>query len=122
MIQLKRFSFSGGFWNRSDTPVIFPINNLDLTRFVPRREATGGENLDDPRCQVGPFKYDLYGLTNHSGTLSSGHCKSPTPGGELTIDTAFIRSSGRWMFAEDSRISPASERDVISHPAASYIL
>lgn len=75
LIQLKRFSFAGGFWNRSDTPVIFPTNNLDLTRFVPRREPTGTENLDDPQTQIGPFKYDLYGVTNHSGTLSSGHCE-----------------------------------------------
>ncbi|BEI95738.1 hypothetical protein CcaverHIS631_0106870 [Cutaneotrichosporon cavernicola] len=110
LIQLKRFSFAGGFWNRSDTPVIFPTNNLDLTRFVPRREPTGSENLDDPRTQIGPFKYDLYGVTNHLGTLSSGHY------------TAFVRDAGRWKLAEDSRISNASERDVVSHPAASYIL
>jgi hypothetical protein len=77
LIQLKRFSYAGGFWNRSDTPVIFPTTNLDLTRFVPRREPTASDNLDDPRTQIGPFKYDLYGVTNHSGTLSSGHCKSP---------------------------------------------
>lgn len=78
LIQLKRFSYSGGFWNRSDTPVVFPINNLDLTRLMPRREPTGAENLDDPRTQIGPFKYDLYGVTNHSGTLSSGHCECST--------------------------------------------
>ncbi|CAK9786673.1 hypothetical protein CC85DRAFT_288603 [Cutaneotrichosporon oleaginosum] len=110
LIQLKRFSFAGRHWNRSDTPVIFPTTNLDLTRFVPRREPTGAENLDDPRTQIGPFKYELYGVTNHSGTLSSGHY------------TAFVRDAGGWTFAEDSQISKASETDVISHPAASYIL
>ncbi|GMK54579.1 hypothetical protein CspeluHIS016_0111650 [Cutaneotrichosporon spelunceum] len=110
LIQLKRFSYGGSSWNRSDTPVIFPTNNLDLTRFVPRREPTGSENLDDPRTQIGPFKYNLYGVTNHSGTLSSGHY------------TAFVRDARGWKFAEDSLISDASERDVVSRPAASYIL
>lgn len=32
-------------------------------------------NLDDPRTQVPPYRYDLYAVTNHFGTLSSGHCK-----------------------------------------------
>lgn len=77
MIQLKRFlPVNGGqFWDKSDTPVIFPLKNLDLTRYVPVRQPTGNEDLDDPRTQIGPFKYDLYGVSNHMGTLSSGHCE-----------------------------------------------
>lgn len=77
MIQLKRFlPVNGGqFWDKSDTPVIFPLTNLDLTRYVPRRQPTGHEDMDDPRTQIGPFKYDLYGVSNHMGTLSSGHCE-----------------------------------------------
>lgn len=55
--------------------MIFPIKDLDLTRYVPYRPPTGKEDLDDPRTQVGPFKYDLYGVSNHMGTLSSGHCE-----------------------------------------------
>lgn len=36
----------------------------------------GPDGTFDPRTQVGPFKYDLYGVSNHMGTLSSGHCES----------------------------------------------
>lgn len=36
----------------------------------------GPDGTFDPRAQVGPFKYDLYGVSNHMGTLSSGHCES----------------------------------------------
>lgn len=77
LIQLKRFiPVNGGrFWNKSETPVIFPLTNLDLSRYVPVRQPTGTEDLDDPRTQIGPFKYDLYGVSNHMGTLSSGHCE-----------------------------------------------
>ncbi|WOO79490.1 Ubiquitin carboxyl-terminal hydrolase 4 [Vanrija pseudolonga] len=110
LIQLKRFiPVNGGrFWNKSETPVIFPLTNLDLSRYVPVRQPTGTEDLDDPRTQIGPFKYDLYGVSNHMGTLSSGHY------------TAFVRSSDQWMFCEDSRVQPAREVDVVSRPA--YIL
>ena len=76
LIQLKRFYTSDGiFWSKSETPVIFPVQELDLTRYVPVRHATGKEDLDDPRNQLGPFKYALYGVSNHMGTLSSGHCE-----------------------------------------------
>jgi hypothetical protein len=29
---------------------------------------------EDPRRQQPPYKYDLFGVTNHYGTLRSGHC------------------------------------------------
>lgn len=77
LVQLKRFiPVNGGrFWNKSETAVNFPLEGLDLTQYVPPRQPTGHENMDDPRTQVGPFKYDLYGVSNHMGTLSSGHCE-----------------------------------------------
>lgn len=36
--------------------------------------VNGVMSRDDPRIQVGPYKYELYGVTNHYGNLSSGHC------------------------------------------------
>ncbi len=86
LIQLKRFSTQNGvFWDKSETPVIFPVNGLDLTRYLPRRQPSGKEDSDDPRTQVGPFKYDLYGVSNHMGTLSSGHCEWMDRGGKYEI-------------------------------------
>lgn len=29
--------------------------------------------LDDPRTQLPPYKYDLYAVTNHTGSLTGGH-------------------------------------------------
>lgn len=118
LIQLKRFTTQNGvFWDKSETPVIFPIKDLDLTRYVPYRLPTGKEDLDDPRTQVGPFKYDLYGVSNHMGTLSSGHCelaRRVIPAmRRLILDTAYVKSSKGWMYCEDSRVSKAQDRDVV---------
>lgn len=80
LIQLKRFSTQNGvFWDKSETPVIFPVKGLDLTRYLPAslpvaRNGHNGPELEDPRTQIGPFRYDLYGVSNHMGSLSSGHC------------------------------------------------
>ncbi|KAI0339681.1 cysteine proteinase [Trametopsis cervina] len=113
LIHLKRFSVKGHFTEKIETPVDFPLKGLDLTNYMPPPlpPGVGGiPNLpaDDPRAQLPPYKYDLYGVTNHFGTLSSGHY------------TAFISSRGGWLYCDDSRITPADPKDVVGKPA--YIL
>lgn len=86
LIVLKRFSFKGPFTDKLETMVDFPLKGLDLTNYMPpllppnvtKIEGYGQEEINpatDPRAQVPPYKYDLYGVTNHFGNLSSGHCK-----------------------------------------------
>ena len=81
LIHLKRFSFKGPFTDKLETFVDFPLTGLDLTNYMPpplppgERKSTTPVNLDDPRTQLPPYRYELYGVTNHFGTLSSGHCK-----------------------------------------------
>jgi ubiquitin carboxyl-terminal hydrolase 8 len=153
IIQLKRFTTKNGvFWDKSENHVIFPMQGLDLTRYVPYRAKRGGEDMDDPRTQIGPFKYDLYGVSNHIGTLSSGHCESsflfppfsllfhflylcslslPTSPFSVTSilrrarlmpDTAFVKDAKGWKFAEDSRISKAQEKDIVVSPPFSIFM
>jgi ubiquitin carboxyl-terminal hydrolase 8 len=76
MIHLKRFSFKGPFTDKIDTFVEYPMKNLDLTSYMPNMDANLEAKLppNDARAQIPPFKYDLYGVTNHFGSLSSGHC------------------------------------------------
>jgi ubiquitin carboxyl-terminal hydrolase 8 len=81
LIHLKRFSVKGHFTEKIETFVDFPLKGLDLTNYMPPPlppgiSGTPTLSLDDPRAQVPPYKYDLYGVTNHFGTLSSGHCES----------------------------------------------
>lgn len=80
LIHLKRFSVKGHFTDKIETFVDFPLRGLDLTNYMPPLlppGVSGGPtgSPDDPRSQIPPYKYDLYGVTNHFGTLSSGHCK-----------------------------------------------
>lgn len=83
LIHLKRFTTKGHFTDKLETFIDFPLSGLDLTNYMPAplppgidRRSTAPISLDDPRSQVPPYKYDLYAVTNHFGTLSSGHCKS----------------------------------------------
>ena len=126
LIHLKRFSVKGHFTEKIENFVNFPLKNLDLTNYMPSPlpPGVGGTHpvsVDDPRAQVPPYRYDLYGVTNHFGTLSSGHCECcllPISSYGLTakmtyLDTAFIASRGGWLYCDDSRITPADPKDVV---------
>ncbi|CAE6456128.1 unnamed protein product [Rhizoctonia solani] len=115
IIHLKRFSFKGPFTDKLETLVEFPLKDLDLTSHMPppltpNMDKDGLERFSpqDPRAQMPPYKYELYGIANHFGSLSSGHY------------TAFIKSRGKWMYCDDSRITPADPKEVVGKPA--YIL
>ncbi|KAI9062559.1 cysteine proteinase [Trametes sanguinea] len=113
LIHLKRFSAKGPFTDKIETFVEFPLKGLDLTNYMPPPLPPGmsaGSQIspDDPRCQQPPYRYDLYGVTNHFGTLSTGHY------------TAFIASRGGWLYCDDSRVTSADAKDVVGKPA--YIL
>ena len=81
LIHLKRFSVKGHFTEKIESTVEFPLKALDLTNYMPSplppgvSSAAQSLSADDPRAQVPPYRYDLYGVTNHFGTLSSGHCE-----------------------------------------------
>ncbi|KAG8958513.1 ubiquitin-specific protease doa4 [Tulasnella sp. 419] len=121
LIHLKRFSFKGPFTDKLETTVDFPLKGLDLTEYMPPplppgadkslvlpTNGGGSSRLDDPRTQLPPYKYDLYAVTNHYGTLTSGHY------------TSFISTMGQWAYCDDSRISGAPPQNVVGRPA--YIL
>jgi len=118
LIHFKRFSFKGPFTDKLETMVDFPLKNLDLTNYMPSplppsvdkagAYGTSTYGPDDPRSQVPPYRYDLYGVVNHFGSLSSGHY------------TSFIASKGSWVYCDDSRLTYADPKDVVGRPA--YIL
>lgn len=85
VIHFKRFEANGRFSDKIDTFVDYPLKSLDLTDLMPPPLPPGADqsllngglpmSREDPRTQLGPYKYDLYGVTNHYGNLSSGHCE-----------------------------------------------
>ncbi|KAI0036203.1 hypothetical protein K488DRAFT_76118 [Vararia minispora EC-137] len=114
LIHLKRFSIKTHFTDKLDKLVEFPLKGLDLTNYMPMPLPPGADRgqdvvaTDDPRTQMPPYRYDLYGVTNHFGSLSSGHY------------TAFVASRGQWLYCDDSRVAPSDAKDVVGRPA--YVL
>ena len=104
MIHLKRFSFKGPFTDKIESFVDFPMKDLNLTSYMPYVDANLEAKLspNDARAQIPPFKYDLYAVTNHFGSLSSGHCALLLyflqPMNQLTSDFRYrIHLIERWM-------------------------
>ncbi|KAF9137336.1 ubiquitin-specific protease doa4 [Mortierella sp. GBA39] len=91
LIQLKRFSSDGPFKNKIKAMVQYPIEDLDLTKYLPKRAARLGP--------VEPAIYKLYAVSNHSGEVSSGHY------------TACVRdtTSNSWTNFDDTRVSPCDK-------------
>lgn len=74
VIHLKRF-LKARFNNKINLPVEYPIDGLDISKYL-------NCNIDSTQYQSNTkCIYDLYGISLHSGTESSGHyvayCKNP---------------------------------------------
>ncbi|KAG0092745.1 ubiquitin-specific protease doa4 [Podila epicladia] len=95
LIQLKRFSSDGPFKNKIKAMVQYPIHDLDLTKYLPKRAGSA-----PPESAI----YDLYAVSNHSGEVSSGHY------------TACVRGEapGSWTNFDDTRVSPCDKSVAVS--------
>jgi ubiquitin C-terminal hydrolase len=74
VIHLKRFHYAGPWRDKLNTFIDYPMQNLDLTKYV--LGGTAGSKSPQPEKSE-KYLYDLYAVTNHFGTLSGGHCPSP---------------------------------------------
>ena len=92
VVHLKRFSTHERLHGKLNTTVNFSATGLDLSPY----------SAGQKRC-----RYDLYGVTNHSGSLFSGHytacCKHPY--------------TAEWYEFNDSRVHPVSLRNLKSSEA-----
>ncbi|KAF2313549.1 hypothetical protein GH714_011594 [Hevea brasiliensis] len=97
VFHLKRFSYSRYLKNKLDTFVDFLIHNLDLSKFVKRKDGRS-------------YIYELYAVSNHYGGLGGGHY------------TAFAKliDDNRWYDFDDSCVSPVNESDI--RTSAAYVL
>lgn len=96
IVHLKRFK-SRGYWNEKlTTPVVYPVDGLDLSGYVLGPQET-------------PPIYDLYAVSNHFGVLGGGHY------------TAYVRNPTEgWIEMDDYRTLRVRPDKLVS-PAA-YIL
>lgn len=56
------FGGGGGYGQKMDIDVSFPLESLDLTKHVIGNEHTGEKLI-----------YDLYAVSNHYGNMGFGH-------------------------------------------------
>ncbi|KAJ8343092.1 hypothetical protein SKAU_G00330200 [Synaphobranchus kaupii] len=96
VLHLKRFSEARVRASKLSTFVSFPMRDLDLGEFASENSANA--------------VYNLYAVSNHSGTTLGGHytayCRNPT--------------LGEWYNFNDSRVTPMSSSQVRSSDA--YVL
>jgi len=95
VVHLKRFSPSDRCRQKISSTVTFPLNGLSLSRYTD---------------SVSNSSYNCYAISNHSGTLYSGHYTA----------NAKHPQTGQWHSYNDSRVSKCSSSNVISNEA--YLL
>ncbi|KAB0791678.1 hypothetical protein PPYR_03478 [Photinus pyralis] len=97
VIHLKRFSPTERFRGKLSSTIDFPLENLDLRNYAADNSPS--------EC-----RYNLYAISNHSGTTYSGHY------------TAYCRHpySQTWHEYNDSRVSSISPKMLVSGEA--YVL
>tara|TARA_Y100000816_G_scaffold280099_1_gene253107 strand:- start:440 stop:1453 length:1014 start_codon:yes stop_codon:yes gene_type:complete len=92
VICIKRFSFDGK--KKENKLIDFPINNLDLSKYVI------GYNKNNNI-------YDLYGVCNHSGRLQGGHY------------TSYVKTTNdNWYHFNDTIVSKLNNHKTIISPKA----
>jgi ubiquitin carboxyl-terminal hydrolase 8 len=103
IIHLKRFTNHGRWRDKLNTPIDFPLTDLDLTNYVPPPLPPEQRVVEPTPETTPPFIYDLYGITNHYGTLHGGHY------------TAFVKNSykGVWNSFDDSKATSMDEGKVV---------
>lgn len=90
IIDLKRFD---NYSKKINTLVDFPIHNLDLRKYV------SGYDKET-------YIYDLFGVTNHSGSCLGGHY------------TSFVKNANNnWYHFNDTHISQIDEKKLITNKA-----
>ncbi|XP_026288605.1 ubiquitin carboxyl-terminal hydrolase 8 [Frankliniella occidentalis] len=94
IIHLKRF-YASGFYQKRQTFVDFPLENLDMRDYTPNVHQTN-------------TIYNLCGVSNHYGTLEGGHY------------TAYCKNGGKWYKYDDQDVSEISRSSVKTQNA--YIL
>jgi ubiquitin C-terminal hydrolase len=94
VIDFKRFNHS---FQKNQVLITFPLENLDLSNYVIGYKSES-------------YKYDLYGVCNHSGGVLGGHY------------TAYIKNAnGKWYHFNDTSVSEVGLLDSIISPKA-YVL
>jgi ubiquitin carboxyl-terminal hydrolase 8 len=91
VIDFKRFNFRN---QKNQILISFPLDNLDLSKYVIGYKKNS-------------YKYELYGVCNHSGGVLGGHY------------TSYVKNAnGKWYHFNDTSVSEVGIIDSIISPKA----
>ena len=91
IIDLKRFNNKN---NKNQMLITFPLENLDLSKYVIGYKKES-------------YFYDLYGICNHSGSVSGGHY------------TSFVKNAnGKWYHFNDTSVVEVVNQGYLISPKA----
>ena len=90
IITLKRFSNNN---KKNNKKINFPLENLDMSKFVIGYDKNS-------------YKYDLFGICNHSGGCNGGHY------------TSFVKNANsNWYHFNDTNVSKMNVKDLKTNSA-----
>lgn len=109
IIHLKRFQYSRGYRNKIESVIDFPIDSdLDMSEFLP------------PGADQSQTNYTLFGISNHMGSLYSGHYTAYAKLWEDPNSPA-KRRKNEWYSFNDSYVSSLNGRSPVAD-SSNYLL
>ncbi|XP_054015597.1 ubiquitin carboxyl-terminal hydrolase 8-like isoform X1 [Hylaeus anthracinus] len=104
VIHLNRFAESGGWLEKRNTAVDFPLTGFNLKPYLVM-DANTPANMHS-------YNYSLYAMSNHYGTMEGGHY------------TAFCKNAAqnKWYKYDDHTVTEVPESQVRSQNTSAYLL
>ncbi|XP_063934879.1 ubiquitin carboxyl-terminal hydrolase 15-like isoform X2 [Zophobas morio] len=108
---LKRFRFNERFRTKIEIPVSYPLYNLNIEKFMAPRSTSTDNDGEAVNWDPSLSEFDLFGVSNHHGSLYSGHY------------TSYAKNfcTGKWYYFNDSNVCEVSEETVLNN-ADAYVL
>ncbi|KAK2579898.1 hypothetical protein KPH14_007578 [Odynerus spinipes] len=105
VIHLNRFAESGGWLEKRNTAVDFPLKEFNLKPYLIT-------DHDAPMNNTRFCTYNLFAMSNHYGTMEGGHY------------TAFCKNSvqNKWYKYDDQTVTEVSPSQVKSQNTSAYLL
>ncbi|KAI5954277.1 DOA4 [Candida jiufengensis] len=105
IINFKRFKIQLNSIKKLETYVTYPVDEvLDLTNYWPTDGMNELGSLPI-RNQIPPFKYKLFGVANHFGSLTTGHY------------TSYVKKQSNWYYFDDTKFTKVSSNQVLNKNA-----
>ncbi|XP_026666636.1 ubiquitin carboxyl-terminal hydrolase 8-like isoform X2 [Ceratina calcarata] len=106
VIHLNRFAESGGWLEKRNTAVDFPLTDFNLKQYL----VTDGNSITI--TNIRNYSYSLYAMSNHYGTMEGGHY------------TAFCKNAAqnKWYKYDDQTVTEVTASQVKSQNTNAYLL